>query len=169
MQIKEIIDSVEKDASFKKWRKEYREPFLASVFVMFDKAPEKAEWLVGYYNKKNAKVTSFILSGSKICPKPECETLLKNQDVLPLETSAIRIDFDEAVKLAGKAAAKSYHGETQMKTIVVLQANKEFGQHWNIAYVTRGFKSINIKLSCKDGKIMQSKINSLIDISPGKG
>ena len=49
------------------------------------------------------------------------------------------------------------------KTIVILQNLSEFGNIWNITYVTHSFKTLNMKINAENGKILHHDIVSLMD------
>ena len=45
----------------------------------------------------------------------------------------------------------------------ILQNLGEFGNIWNITYVTHSFKTLNIKINAENGKILHHSLDSLMD------
>jgi hypothetical protein len=54
-----------------------------------------------------------------------------------------------------------------MKMFFIIQSLPEHGHVYNITFVTQDFKTVNIRLSSEDGKVLMHKVQSILDIKKG--
>jgi len=156
MKVKDIISKLESSQEFKSWRMANREAYLAHLFCMVEDEP--GTWQVGYYDRKADTITSFDLTDTGIKALPPEEVFKREgTGVKELKEEAIRIDIGDALSIAEKLQKTKYPGDIPVKRIVVLQTLAD-GQVYNITYVTKNFKTLNIKISSETGKIMDEQL-----------
>jgi len=158
----ESVKKLENSAEFKKFKKENKEAFLTHVFYMLDEANRNAVQL-GYYNKPKDRITTFIVEGSNIIKNPEAEVFKEQETVMnPLDLGKVKLDVNEAIKIADRLQHEKYKEEVPVKRIAILQ-HLPVGQVWNITFVTQTFKTLNIKVDAGTGKIVSDKLLSIVE------
>jgi len=156
------IQTLESSKEFKGFKKQNKDAFLTHVFYMLDEANENAVQ-IGYYDKARDRITTFVIEGNSIIKNPEAE-VFKEQETLmhPLELSKVKIDMKEAVAIADRLQKEKYKDEIPVKKIAILQ-NLPVGQVWNITFVTRTFKTLNIKIDAETKKVVFEKLLSIVE------
>ncbi len=156
MNLKEKLAYLKSTDEFKEWSKNHPSDYLVSIFLMSD---HPLEVQFDFYDEKNDKITSFSLEGIKVTKVEGSEILKDNKN--PLKKLELKNwDFNKALKFA-EAQLKD-KGEEVYKSIVALQ-NSEHGPMWNITFITKAFKVMNVKLSCDDNKILSSDLRTIFD------
>jgi len=157
MDLKEAMSKLENSRLFKDWRKEHKESFLTYAFIMV--AEEiKPEWQIGYYIPGKDKVSTFTVS-SKVHVNPESE-MLKKDSVLELDFDKVKVTQEEAMKTAEKIQKTKYSEHQPSKKMVILQ-KLSLGQVWNITYITKTLKTLNIKIDSGSGKVVKHELIEL--------
>jgi len=161
MEILNVLKRLEEDKGFKEWKGKHKESFLAHVFKMLDDA-NIDDWQIGYYNKDDT-ITTFIMTKEDI-KIAETENIFKRPDakIKKLKKEEIKIEITEALQTAEKIQATEYKQEIPFKIITILQ-NIDVGQVYNITYVTKSFKTLNIKVDSKTGKVIKKSLKSIMD------
>lgn len=162
MEPKEAIGKLERSAVFKDWKKKNKNAYLVNFFSMIENQ-SKIEWHVGYYDEHKDRIVSFIV-GDEITKTPESEVFKEKDKVLKLYLSKIKIDFNQALINAIKFQQEKYPGNAPLKKIILLQ-NYDNHYIYNITFITQSFKTLNIKVSSQDGRIISDKIHSIFDFN----
>jgi len=166
MEAKEIIETLRSHSEFKEWEKHNKECYLVHIFKMLDDLNEKV-WQVGYYNKKNDKITTFFMDDNDIKIIPEEEVYKKEKKAIKkLDIKKVEVSMQDSLKKANELLKKKYKGESSLKTILILQNINE-GLVWNITFVTNSFKTLNVKVDANNGKIVKHEITSLMEFKAG--
>ncbi len=162
MEPNDTIEKLEKSQEFKNWKKSNKKSYLANVFAMTGKE-DISEWHIGYYKEDSERIVTFVV-GDKITQTPESEVFRESGKVSPLEISKVKIDINDALDSAVKFQNQKYPGNSPLKRIILLQNS---GEHhvYNITFVTQTFKTLNIKVSSSDGRIVSDKIHSIFDFN----
>ncbi len=156
MNLKEKLDYLKGTNEFKEWVKNHPSDYLVSVFLMSD---HPLEVQFDFYDEKEDKITSFSLEGVKVTKVEGSDILKDNKD--PLKKLELREwDLNKSLKFAESLLKDK--GEEVYKSIVALQ-NSENGPIWNITFITKAFKVMNIKLSCDDNKVLSSDLRTIFD------
>jgi len=166
MQLKKILDQLEKSDVFLEWKKDHKDSYLTHFFKMFDDA-NKDLWQIGYYDKKTKKITTFaIADDTTIHANPETDDVFKEpgKDIIPLKLEDIKIQPEKAIEIGLKLRNEKYKEHLPFKTFFIIQNLPESGSVYNLTLVTKTFSTINIKISTKDGKIIKEQIASLMDL-----
>ena len=123
-------------------------------------------WQLGFYHKSTDKVVTFIADTDEIEMQKE-EEIFKKPDmkVNPLEIEKIKIPFKKILKITEEFYKKEYPSEIINKTMVILQNLEEYGNIWNITYITASFNTLNIKVNAENSKIMHHNIESLMSFA----
>ncbi|MBI4149823.1 hypothetical protein HY488_00305 [Candidatus Woesearchaeota archaeon] len=165
MLVKEILAQLEANPAFVSWHKKNPDACLAHLFCMVEN--DVTTWQVGYYNKKTDTITSFDIIDSDIKVYPPEEVFKKKgTGVKELKQENIKIDLDDALRVARELQQQKYPAETPIKEIVVLQTLAA-EQVYNITYVTKGFKTLNIKVSSETGKIVDQQLAPIFSFDKG--
>jgi len=156
---KESLKTLENSKEFKEWKKENPDTFLSYGFLM---PASSKDWKIGYYHKKDNKITSFNV-GEKIEIEPESEIFKKDEtEVKKIDLNKLKINVNKALEITKKFQEENYKNDIPNKTIIILQ-NLEIGQIWNITYLTITLKSLNIKLDTEKGRMLEHKSTSLFE------
>lgn len=171
MQIKKEIEKLERSREFAEWRKKNRDSYLSYALFMTGEEEDKVE--IGFYNRKNDKVTTFCIHGCEkgkmsVEVKPE-ESVFKKPDmeVEELDIGKIKIDVPEATSIASNLQKEKYPAEFPMKLIIILQKLSPFGNIYNVTFVTKTFKTLNIKIDAGSGDVVEDNLVSLMQF-PGE-
>ena len=70
---------------------------------------------------------------------------------------------EKLLKKAEEFKKEKYPNELVSKTIAILQNLDEYGTIWNTTYVMHSFKTLNMKISPENGKILHHSLESLMD------
>ena len=95
---------------------------------------------------------------------PESEVFKKEKTVVKrLDIKKVKKDFEDAVSIANKFQREKYSTEIPIKKIVVLQ-NIDFGQIWNITFISKTFNTLNMKIDAGSGKVKKHELVSLFSM-----
>ena len=160
--IKESLETLSTDGSFKDWKKENSDSYLCHCLHMLT---DEDAWHIGYYNKNDTITTFIVESTGVIIQEPEKIFKKPGDKIQPLIESDISITSSQALDTARELAKKEYSKESISKDIVILQTLPEVGQVYNITFVTVAMNTINIKIDSKTGELKSHKIASLMDLA----
>ncbi len=146
---KELVDS----DIFKK-----EKGFLTSCFAMSDsKEIKNQDWQFDFYHKEEDTITSYknkeiINSNSEIHKE-------KNKTIPKLEISKVKMEFEEALKVAEKEVKIG----NAKKTIAVIQT---IGKPlFNFTFLTNAMKMINVKINAETKEVISSEEHNLLDLN----
>jgi len=160
MELKEVLSGVEKSGEFAGWKKGHPKAYLAHAFLMMDEA-NRDTWQVGYYDADKSLMSTFVVSSGKIEIIPDQEVFKAHQKILELKPEDVKLSVAEAMEKAEKERAEKFRNEMPAKTFFIIQDLEEHGPVFNITYFTHSFKTINIKLSTKDGRVFHATCQAL--------
>ncbi len=160
MELRDILTTLEHSQEFKDWRATHEHAFLAHAFVMLDDA-NKNVWQVGYFDETQNTMSTFVVDGKKVDVIPDQEILRAEQRIIALNPADVALPIAEALALAQKAKLEHYPQETPAKTFFIIQHLEAHGPVFNITYFTASFKTINIKLSTKNGTVVHHSSQAL--------
>jgi len=86
-----------------------------------------------------------------------------SMSVNEINLDKIKLPLKEILEKVETFRKKTYPKELQEKIIVILQNLDDFGDIWNITYITKAFNTLNIKISAENGKVLQHKLSSIFD------
>jgi len=160
MELKNLISEIESNPDFKEWKKTHENFYLVHAFVM----PSDNVWQIGYYDKDSNKMETIIKMGDTIKIEPAQEILKASQEIIELNPEDVKIDVKTALEKASECIKEQYPKEVILKHFLIIQ-HLEGATVYNVTYVTQSFKTINIKLSTIDGKILKHTLQALADFS----
>lgn len=153
---------------FKKWKKTNKDSYLSIGCIVFEN-DFSLPWLLGYYNKKNNKISSFIVDEHLIKLDNEDDVYQEpNSEVLPLNVSKVKIDIQQIMDSVDKLKSEKYKKELVIKYMFVVQNITEFGNVWNATLFTKALNAINFKFNSESGKLLCESSGSLISQMAGK-
>ncbi|MEK6983890.1 MAG: hypothetical protein AABX33_04920 [Nanoarchaeota archaeon] len=160
MDMKPALKKLEKSTAFKNWRQENKDTCFSYAFKIPQEMPN--EWQFGFYSRKKDKITTFILKNASIDIKPEDDVFKKEEiEVQEIQLGKVKITFEGAIGKANEFQQKNYPKDKSIKTIVILQNISEFGNIWNITYVTEAFNTLNMKVDASNGKVLGHSLSSV--------
>jgi len=166
MEFQELVKRVEESEEFKSFIKDKKNVILAHIFVMMDEE-NKDSYQVGYYNKDDEKMTTFLVKPETITSMQETEILkLPGTEILELKIEEVHLSGQDALDAAQEVKDEEYPGIPVLKTFFIIQ-NSSIGQVFNITYFTRDLKTINFKLSTMTGELLDHSCASLVDMQEG--
>lgn len=157
MEMKELIEKVEKRENID------NDYYLVHIFKMMDEA-NKNEWQIGYYNKANKKVTTYVYNEKEdtVSVNPESEVFRKEDShINPLNLDDVKIGYDEALKRVKEIREEKYHKHPVQKSFFILQNTGNIV--WNFTFVTKTFNVLNLKLNAENGEIEEENLSSIFD------
>ena len=162
MDFKPALEKLEQSQSFKTWHNKNKSTYFSFAF----KIPEEMganDWQLGFYNSKKDKITTFVVADESITIRPE-EDIFKKEEtkVDEIEINKIKITFDKAIEKANEFQSKNFPKDRNIKTIAILQNLADFGNIWNITYVTESFNTLNMKIDASTGKIVEHNLASVL-------
>ena len=167
MELKQAVSQLEESEAYHDWVKEHKGGFLSYAFALIEKNAPDA-WQVGYYDKKQDKITNFAVGREQV-EIGENEEIFKKPDakVLPVEVEKVAISLSHLMDILDEFQQKQYKQEIPQKIIIILQNIKDFGVVWNITYITQTMKTLNMKIDAGSGKVVFHKLTSLFDYKMG--
>ena|SRR3989338_2807559 len=156
MKAVDIVNAVESSEVFQLWALEHKGFFLSHIFVMLEN-PE--EFQLGYYF--DDKMHSFLLEKGVVKSLSHDEILKTEHEIIPLDVNEVVLDLDEAVKIAKEQLVLQYPREMPIKTFFIVQT-LQVGTIFNFTYFCQSFKTVNFKISTKDGTIFSHTCDPLI-------
>ncbi len=160
MELSDVLTTLEQSKEFKDWRNGHEQAFLAHAFVLLDE-PNKNIWQIGYFDETKNAMSTFVVDGKKIDLIPDQEVLRAEQHITPLHPADVTLPVAEALVAAQKIKMQQYPQEVSAKTFFIIQNLEQYGPVFNITYFTASFKTINIKLSTKNGEILHHSMQAL--------
>jgi len=160
MELKQALQKLGKSAEFKKWKKTHAEAFLAHAFVMLDDA-NKDNVQFGFFDSKSDRMTPFMVEPKKVSALPESEVFKSEQSITPLVMEHVQLTDEKALEIADEFRKKNYPAELPIKTFFIVQ-HLDLGCVFNITFFTKSLKTLNLKISVVDGKIVKHSFESLI-------
>ena len=162
MDVKASIANLRAHKEFNEWYDKNKEAKLVHIFMMME--PGKAVGFdIGFYNFNKELMTSFFIdkdsSSVKITESNEIFAQ-DNQKINPLEEDRLKVNFDKALEIAFELQKEKYKQYVPMKEVIVLQ-NLDIGQVWNITFITKQFKTLNIKIDAETGKLLEDKLHAI--------
>ncbi|MBI2658109.1 hypothetical protein HYX08_05445 [Candidatus Woesearchaeota archaeon] len=161
MDVKPALKKLEQSSNFREWHNKNKNTYFSYAF----KIPQEmglSDWQLGFYNRKNDKITTFVVTADKIEVRPE-EEIFKKDDMEVNEVSIdkVKITFDNAIEKASEFQQKSFPKDRSIKTIVILQNMQKIGNVWNITYVTEAFNTLNMKIDASNGDVLEHNLSSI--------
>jgi hypothetical protein len=160
MEIKNVVEKLEKHSEFKVWNEKNKGSYLANVFKM-EGANDLDEWQVGYYNE-NGTVTSFTVGKEDIKILPDQEIFQKEKKAVhELDVNEVKIDLDQALDVAKEFQTTNLKGNDPAKIMVVVQ---NIADHtlYNITYITITFNTLNMKIDAGTGEMIDHEITPML-------
>ena len=62
---------------------------------------------------------------------------------------------------ANEFQQSNFPKDRSIKTIAILQNLPEFGNIWNLTYVTEAFNTLNIKIDALNGQVLEHNLTSI--------
>lgn len=168
MELREVLDKLKESSDFREWFKNNSETYFSYAFTMIE-SNVQAEWQMGYYDKKKNKVITFIVQEKEITINPE-EDIFKKPDmqVKEIDLDKVKLKLNDILANAEKLQKEKYSKELISKKIIILQNLEDFGNIWNITFLTQSFSTLNIKIKTDDGKIIEHKLAPLFGFESEK-
>ena len=160
MDLKPALKKLEESHEFRQWHKKSKSTYFSYAFKIPQEMPN--EWQLGFYDTKNDKITTFVINELDVKIRPE-EEVFKDEDtkINEVQLENVKLTFDSAAIKAKEFQEKIFPKDKSVKTIAILQNLPEFGDVWNITYVTEAFNTLNMKIDASSGKILEHKLSSV--------
>ena len=160
MDLKPALKKLEESKDYKDWHKSNKDTYFSYAFKIPQEMPD--EWQLGFYNKKNDRITTFVMNGSAIIIRPEEEVFKREETKInKIELEKVNLTFDNAISKANEFQSKNYPKDKSVKTIVILQNISKYGNVWNITYIAESFNTLNMKIDASSGKVLEHNLSSV--------
>lgn len=161
MDIKPVLKKLEESKDFREWHKKNKNTYLSYVF----KIPQEMginDWQIGFYDKKRDKITTFVIDGNNISIRAG-EEIFKKEDmkVNEIQINKVKLTFDTAIEKASQFQQKNFPKDKSIKIIAILQNIHQFGNIWNITYITESFNTLNMKIDAENGNVLEHNLSSV--------
>ena len=161
MDLKQTLKKLEQEQEFTKWKDKNRQTYFSYAFKIPQEMSDE-EWHIGFYNKNNDKITTFVTDGNSVNVRHEEEMFKKEETkVNEIKIVNLKLGFDSILLKASEFQKKNYPKDISVKTIAILQNISDFGDVWNITYVTEAFNTLNMKIDASSGKVIEHKLTSI--------
>lgn len=139
--------------------------FFCSAFIMCEpKELDSCDWQLDFYDKKNGKITSYIVSDKIKVLEENSEMLKENDNVNEINMENVKVKFQKIMKtVKEKVRSKK---ETVTKFVIILQEDKT--TVWNISSFTDAFNLLNLRINAKTGRIIEEKVVPLLSWGAGQ-
>jgi len=162
MDLKLALEKLKQSKEFKDLSKN-KDMYFSYALIMLENN-KSGPWQLGFYHKSTDKMITFIVDKDEIKMEKEEEIFKKpGMEVNSLEIEKATIPYNEISKKAKEFQKKKHPKELVSKTIAILQNLEEYGNVWNITYVTHSFKTLNMKINPESGEIINHSLQSLMD------
>ena len=161
MKVKDALKRLEKDKIFKIWKEKNKDFFLINAFIMIQGSDDIDNIQIGYCNKKEKKITSFIVDENNIEQFSDDIFKEPGSKVHKIDVKNIKIDVVEALKRANNAQEKYYSAVICNKKILLLQ-NQGKGEIWNMTFITNSLEVLHFNIDSKNGELLMHEKSSLL-------
>lgn len=164
MDIKNIVSDLEKTKEFSEWKENNNGTYLVHLFKMLDKA-NVDEWQIGYYDKNNRKITTFVYNEETkaITLNPEAEVFKEDEThIEKLDLDKVSLNLLSAMHKAEKLKEDKYSTHPTDKAFLILQ-KLNIGIVWNFTFITKTFHVLNMKINAENGHILEDKLSSIME------
>lgn len=161
MDAQATIAALTRSAIFKEWHAKNKEFFLAHMFVMLDE-PNKNTWQIGFYNPEKERMVTFMMTENVVQQTEEQEVLKTAAQIQPLPIEDVKLTIEDALKTAEQCFKENYSAEKPVKQFFIIQHAEEHTM-FNITYFTQSFKTVNIKIDAKTGKVFKHSLQALAE------
>jgi len=147
---------------FQDWKKQHLDHYLTHFYRSLDnKFNLTGNWEIGFYHKKQDKITTFIIN-QKITFKPEEEVFKKQGQVEKLNLEEIKTTLPQALETFQKTKQKHYPKEILLNGFLILQ--KYQNQNiWNISYATKSLNILNLKINAANNNLISHQLINFIE------
>ena len=141
--------------------------FLCGLFVMASPEDIKnAEWQFDFYDEKKERMTSYLVNDEIRLVEKNAEVFKNGSlEIERLDLDEVMVGVEEALKRAEVVLKEK--GLSVSKVVITLQKSKEI--FWNVSFLTTSFNLLNVRLSGRDGSLLEESVVSLMDFRPGVG
>ena len=168
MELQQALKKLKESTEFKEWNEKTKNNFFSCAFKMIEDKQDPP-WSLGFYHKTTDKITTFVVNKDSIDPQAEEEAFKKpDTEIKPIDIQKAELTFENILKKAEEFRKQEYPQELVNKTIAILQNLEEYGTIWNVTLITLAFKTINLKINPKNGRIIYHSIDSLMDFAEKK-
>ena len=161
MELKDVLGVIETSEEFSDWKKSHKNAYLVHAFVMMDEA-NKDIWQVGYFDAGNSLMSTFVVSPGRIDIIPDQEVFKSEHKIAELVPARVKLSVKEALGIAEEYRKENYPKEVPAKSFFIIQVVEKHGQVFNITYFTHSLKTINIKLSTENGRVVHHSCEALV-------
>lgn len=158
MDIKDAIKKIKESPDFSKLEGKA----LCSAIAFTNKENDIDKWELNYYDNNTKKINRVVVS-DVVELFPEDSLFKEDNTIGHINESDIAITTKDALKIATKHNEKEYKQQAQ-KMFIALHAGKT--PLWSVNIITNVLSVVQIKLSAKTGKIIETKTHNLFQ---GKG
>ena len=162
MELKQALEKLKQCKEFKDLKKDI---YFSYALIMLEN-DKRGPWQLGFYHKSTDKMITFIVDKDEIKVEKEEEIFKKPEaEVNEVDIEKAKIPYKEILKKAEEFQKKRYPKELVSKTIAILQNLNEYGNIWNITYITHSFKTLNMKINAENGDIKTHNLESLMSLA----
>ncbi|MEK6939503.1 MAG: hypothetical protein AABX31_02135 [Nanoarchaeota archaeon] len=162
--LKEMLVKIEKSEKYLSWKKKHPQGYLSHFFCPISADCElKSEWEIGFYDPDSEKMTVFAY-GETITVKENEDDVFKKpeQKVEELDMKSVKTAFEKAVDVFATNVEELFPKAGRGDGFVILQ-NLEGKALWNVTFITKDLKFINIKINAETGAVDSHLSMDLID------
>lgn len=159
-----MLEIVEGSKEYQAWKKKNPQGYLSHFFCPISADCElKSDWEIGFYAPNSEKMTVFAC-GEAVTVKENDDDVFKKpeQRVEKLDIDSVKINFAKAAEVFGTQVEELFPKAGRGDGFVILQ-NLDGKSLWNLTFITRDLKFINIKIDASTGEIADHLSMDLID------
>lgn len=161
-EVNKIIETIYASDKYKEFHENYPDYYLAHCFAQLDKdGNESKQWQIGFYSPEKDNLATFVVNPA--VKRGEFEDAFKEGGVISRLHFENIIEAKQAIDIVHELINKEYKGELVNSFIIIIQTVDEKAVY-NITAITMAFAMITIKIDATDGKILDHKKRSILDL-----
>lgn len=167
MNMQDLLVALQKTDSFKQWKKIHPAGYLTHFFCqMSSQFVSLNRWEIGFYEPSAGKITVFvILENGDAEIKPADDVFQKEKAAIEeLKIEKVKISMEQAAQSWSDHFQEFFPKETIGDGFVVLQT-LEKNAVWNLTFITKTIKFVNMKIDAASAKITSHEEISLVQKS----
>lgn len=160
MELKEALSVLEANQEFGSWKAKNKDAYFSHAFRMFQ--DEHTDWQLGFYQRRNDKITTFVVKPGKVEMREEEEVFKREGSPIgKVELPEGALKMGDIIGKASQFQQQKYPKDRSMKIITLLQNLPPYGSVWNITSVTQQFNALNMKVHPASGEILDHTMSSI--------
>ena len=152
MKVKDLLEELEDNANYKKFKSDNPSTFFAAAFFILDLKQKSETIQLDFFLPEKNRIVAFEY------PYKEPKTFDEEIKLMQPQTTNVKIDIDDLESVCGTAIKKNGSAIIPTKIIAILKDNQ-----WNLTCMNDMLGIVRIKTDAITGKQIEFNKGSLMD------